>query len=378
MKIKQICLALLAGVVILASCTSKQKSNLTIKKEDFQKEVDGKKTDLFILKNKNGMEIAFTNYGATIVALTTPDKAGKMDDIVLGYKTIDGYMGDKDPYFGTVVGRYANRICKGKFKIDSTEYTLPINNGPNSLHGGKKGFSELVWDAQQSGDTAITFTMTSADGDQGYPGTLTTKVIYTLNDNNELTVEYSATTDKPTIINLSQHSYFNLNGEGSGDILAHELMLNADKYTPVDSTLIPTGKLEDVKGTPMDFTKPEKIGARIKDNFIQLTYGGGYDHNWVLNKKQESELTLAATVYSAESGRYMEVYTTEPGIQFYCGNFLDGSLIGKKGLPYKHRNGLCLETQHYPDSPNQKDFPSTLLLPGKEYHHKTCFKFSTK
>lgn len=368
----------ICGILLFASCTNSQKSPLTIKKENFQKEVDGKKTDLYSLKNKNGMEVLFTNYGAVIVALTAPDKNGKLDDIVLGYKNVDGYMDGKDPYFGAVVGRYANRICKGKFKIDSAEYTLPINNGPNSLHGGKKGFSENVWDAQQSGDSSITFTLTSPDGDQGYPGTMKAKVVYTLTDKNELFVEYSATTDKPTVINLSQHSYFNLNGEGSGDILGHELMLNADKFTPVDSTLIPTGKNDDVKGTPMDFTQPTKIGARINDNFIQLKYGGGYDHNWVLNKKQEGEMSLAASVYSPESGRFLEVFTTEPGVQFYCGNFLDGSLIGKKDLPYKYRNGLCLETQHFPDSPNQKDFPSTLLLPGKEYHHKTCFKFSVK
>ncbi|OYP34363.1 MULTISPECIES: aldose epimerase family protein [Rhodopirellula] len=332
------------------------------------------------LKNKNGMTVKVTNYGAIIMSIVVPDQDGKMGDVVLGYDNIRSYTNAVDkPYFGAVVGRYGNRIAKGKFTIDGTEYSLPINNGPNSLHGGIIGFDKVIWDLDVDQDSnAVGLTYHAKDGEEGYPGNLDCSVTYTLTDDNEIKIDYAAKTDKATPVNLTQHTYFNLKGEGEGTILDHELMLNANRYTPVDETLIPTGKTPAVQGTPFDFTTAKAIGRDIKEENEQLTFGGGYDHNWILDKAgQTGELTLAARVVEPTTGRVLEISTTEPGIQFYCGNFLDGRLTGKAGKKYVYRGGFCLETQHYPDSPNQPSFPSTILQPGDEYETTTIFKFST-
>lgn len=336
---------------------------------------------LYTLKNASGVTVKATNYGAIITSIVVPDKNGNMGDIALGYNNLESYVNAVDkPYLGAVVGRYGNRIAKGKFTIDGTEYTLATNNNENHLHGGNLGFDKVIWDAQVLEDqNAVEFSYTSADGDEGYPGTLQCSVTYKLTDKNQLIVTYHATTDKATHVNLTQHTYFNLKGEGEGTILDHELMLNAKQYTPIDAGLIPTGELRDVEGTPFDFTLPKAIGKDIGQTDQQLEFGLGYDHNWVLDKKgRPSEETLAARVTEPNSGRVLEIHTTEPGIQFYCGNFLDGRLKGKAGKPYVYRGGFCLETQHYPDSPNQSNFPTTLLKPGEEYHTTTTFTFSTK
>ncbi len=345
----------------------------------FQKTIDGKQTDLYKLSNANGMEVYVTNYGAVIAAILAPDRDGNMDDIALGYNDVERYGMAGDPNFGAVVGRFGNRIDGGKFTLDGKTYDLPINedNNNNQLHGGKKGFGELVWDVVGVSDNAITLGLKSPDGDMGYPGTLDVLVEYVLTNENELEVGYRAVTDAPTVINLTQHTYFNLLGEGKADILDHELMMKADHFIPIDERSIPTGIIAPVKGTPMDFTTPMKIGSRVNEDFEQLVVGNGYDHCWVINKEKEG-LELCATVYCEETGRFMEVLTTEPGVQLYIGNFLDGSQVGKSGAAYEHRSGLCLETQHYPDSPNQPDFPSTVLRPGEEYYTKTVFKFSVK
>ncbi|WP_149499526.1 aldose epimerase family protein [Roseiconus lacunae] len=332
------------------------------------------------LTNEHGMSIKVTNYGAIIMSIVVPDKDGKLADVALGYDDIRSYTNAVDkPYFGAVVGRYGNRIAKGKFTIDGEEYSLPINNPPNSLHGGIIGFDKVIWDIQvEESKNAVKLSYLAKDGEEGYPGNLSCSVTYTLTDENEIKVEYFATTDKATPVNLTQHTYFNLAGEGEGDILDHQLMINANRFTPVDETLIPTGKTPAVQGTPFDFTTAKAIGRDINSDNEQLRFGGGYDHNWVLDKGgQTGELTLAARVVEPKSGRVMEVSTTEPGIQFYCGNFLDGRLIGKSGKEYVYRGGFCLETQHYPDSPNQPNFPSTTLKPGDEYETTTIFKFST-
>lgn len=334
---------------------------------------------LFTLKNSTGMEVNVTNFGAIITAIKVPDRDGQMADVTLGYDNVADYINAVDkPYFGAVVGRYGNRIAKGKFTIDGNEYSLPINNHPNSLHGGVIGFDKVVWDAEVVGDNGVKLTYLAKDMEQGYPGNLTVTVTYTLTDDNEIVVDYHATTDKATPVNLTQHAYFNLKGEGEGTILDHELTINADRYTPVDATLIPTGELAPVEGTPFDFRTAKPIGRDIEQENEQLKFGGGYDHNWVLTRKSEKDLELAATLYEPTSGRVLEISTTEPGLQFYCGNFLTGVLKGKSGQPYVHRGGLCLETQHYPDSPNQPDFPNTILKPGETYESKTVFKFSTK
>ena len=353
------------------------------KKMDIVKEVfgkaDGKDVYLFTLTNANGLQTKITNYGGIVTHLMVPDRNGNLGDIVLGYDTLDEYI-KNNPYFGALIGRYGNRIGKGKFTLEGKEYSLATNNGPNHLHGGDKGFDKVVWDAepmQTEQGPALKLTYLSKDGQEGYPGNLKCTVVYTLTNDNELKVTYEAQTDKPTICNLTHHSYFNLAGHNSGEILEHELMLNADNFTPVDETLIPTGEIRPVKGTPMDFTNPTAIGARINQDDTQLKYGLGYDHNWVLNKK-DAEMSLAASVYEPENGRVMEIYTTEPGIQFYSGNFLDGTNVGKAGTVYEHRTGFCLETQHFPDSPNKPDFPSTVLRPGEKYTHLTIHKFSTR
>jgi aldose 1-epimerase len=317
------------------------------------------------------------NYGAIIVSLRVPDRKGQMADIVLGHEKFEGYV-PNPPFLGALVGRYANRIANATFTLDGNKYSTPKNDGPNTLHGGPNGFDKAMWDGEPvKGKSAVAFTYTSKDGEEGFPGNLKVKVTYTLNDENELVIDYEATTDKPTVLNLSQHSYFNLSGEGSGDILNTEMEINASRFTPVDSTLIPTGELRPVKGTPFDFTTPTKIGARIDDKYDQLVLGKGYDHNFVLDRKGEG-LALAARAYDAASGRVLEVSTTQPAVQFYTGNFLDGTVTGKEGHAYQRRNAFCLETQHYPDSPNHPDFPTTTLRPGETFHSKTVFKFSTR
>jgi len=333
--------------------------------------------ELYTLTNKNGVQVAITNYGGRVVSIRVPDRQGQMADIVLGFDNLDGYLGN-DPYFGAIVGRYANRIAKGRFTLDGVEYKLALNDGPNSLHGGTKGFDKVVWKAMELAkeNSALELTYLSKDGEEGYPGNLSVKVTYTLSDENELWIDYRATTDKDTVLNLSNHSYFNLAGEGNGDILQHLMMINADRFTPVDATLIPTGELRSVAATPFDFRHPTAIGARINDDNEQLKLGHGYDHNFVLDRKG-SGLVLAARVVEPTSGRVLEVKTTQPGIQFYTGNFLDGTIHGKGGKVYGHRSAFCLETQHFPDSPNHPGFPSTELKPGQTFHQITVFKFST-
>jgi aldose 1-epimerase len=341
----------------------------------------GKPIEMVTLKNANGMEVQAITYGGIITSLKVPDRAGKIADVVLGFDQPNQYFAEPTPpYFGAIVGRYGNRIAKGQFAIDGKSYPLVKNNGVNHLHGGTKGFDKVLWSVATkdtpAGATA-TFTRTSPDGEEGYPGTLAVRVTYTLTDKNELIVDYHATTDKPTVVNLTQHTYFNLAGEGSGDILGHQLTLNADRYTPVDDTLIPTGQLVPVAGTPFDFRQPTAIGARIDQDNPQLKNGKGYDHNWVLNGTGPGP-HLAARVTEPKSGRTLEISTTEPGVQFYTGNFLDGTIKGKSGHVYGLRTGLCLETQHFPDSPNQKNFPSTEVRPGKAYESRTIFSFSAK
>lgn len=339
---------------------------------------DGRPVSLFTLTNAHGVEVRAMNYGGIIISLRVPDRKGELGDIVLGHEDLQGYT-PNPPYLGVIVGRYANRIANGRFTLDGKTYDLPKNDGPNTLHGGTTNtFDRVLWDAEPlKGKNGVAFTYLSKDGDDGFPGNVKAKVTYTLNDANELIIDYEATTDKATPINLSQHSYFNLAGEGNGDILSHEMMINADRFTPVDKFLIPTGELRPVKGTPFDFTKPTKIGSRIDENYEQLVLGKGYDHNFVLNRKGAG-MALAARVYEPTSGRVMEVSTTQPGVQFYTGNFLDGTVTGKHGHVYKHRYGFCLETQHFPDSPNHPDFPNAILRPGETFHEKTVFKFSTK
>ncbi|MGI9474831.1 MAG: aldose epimerase family protein [Rubripirellula sp.] len=336
---------------------------------------------LYTFTNASGMQVKITNYGAIVTSISVPDRNGKMADVTLGYDRVEDYINAVDkPYFGAIVGRYGNRIAKGEFSIDGETYSLATNNNENHLHGGVIGFDKVVWDAQLVGGdgwSGLKLSYLAKDKEEGYPGNLSVDVTYKLTDENELIVEYLATTDKATPINLTQHSYFNLKGEGEGTILDHELMLNATRYTPVDSTLIPTGEMPTVKGTPFDFTKSKTIGRDIEQENEQLTFGLGYDHNFVLDREGEG-LSLAARVHEPASGRTMEIHTTEPGIQFYCGNFLDGRLKGKSGKDYVHRGGFCLETQHYPDSPNQPDFPSSILKPGEEYKTTTVFKFSAE
>jgi len=336
---------------------------------------------LYTLKNDHGMVVKVTNYGAIMTSIAVPDRTGKLADVALGYDRVEGYINAVDkPYFGAIVGRYGNRIANGEFTLDGETYSLLKNNGDNHLHGGAIGFDKVVWDAKfQPKKNRIMLSYLAKDKEEGYPGNLSLSVTYTLTADNEIEIDYHATTDKATPVNVTQHTYFNLKGEGEGTILDHELMLNAPKFTPVEKGLIPTGEMPDVGGTPFDFTTPKAIGRDIAQDNEQLTFGGGFDHNWVLDKGgKDGELTLAARVYEPTTGRVLEVLTTEPGIQFYCGNFLDGRLKGKSGKPYVHRGGFCLETQHYPDSPNQPNFPSTILKPGETWQSHTVFKFSTK
>jgi aldose 1-epimerase len=351
-----------------------------IKKDFFGKTENGQNVDTYTLTNKNGMKVIFLNYGGIITQLWAPDRNGNLQDVVLGYDSMEGILRDTACYFGTLVGRYTNRIARGEFSLDGKIYKLARNRDGNHLHGGEKGFDRVIFDVKpvkKGTAAALKLTYLSKDGEEGYPGNLNVTVYYALTDTNEFSIEYEATTDKRTIVNLTNHMYFNLTGDCEKDILQHELMINADRYTPTDSGLIPTGELLPVKGTPLDFTGIISIGARINDNHPQLKFARGYDLNYVLNKKG-AEIELAAKVYEPVSGRTMEILTTEPGVQFYCGNSLDGTMIGKGGKAMKSRSGLCLETQHYPDSPNKPNFPSTTLDPGKKYHSKTIYKFSSE
>jgi aldose 1-epimerase len=344
----------------------------------FGKTTNGTPVEIYTLTNANGIELRAMTYGGIITSLKVPDRSGHVGDIVLGFDTLDSYLKDP-PYFGALIGRYGNRIAKGQFTLGATTYKLATNNGPNHLHGGVKGFDKVLWNAMQAEGAegvSVTFTRTSPDGEEGYPGNLQVSVRYMLTDKNELAIDYRATTDKVTPVNLTQHSYFNLAAD-SGDILGHELMLNASRYTPVDETLIPTGELAPVQSTPFDFQKATPVGARIDADNVQLKNGKGYDHNWVLNRTGAG-LQRAAVVVEPKSGRTLEIVTTEPGIQFYSGNFLDGTITGKGGQVYKHRAGFCLETQHYPDSPNHPSFPSTILQPGQTYASKTVFAFGVQ
>lgn len=358
-----------------------QKTN-KVKKESFGKTADGTEAEVYILTNAKGAEAKFTNYGAALTSLKMPDREGKFADVVLGFDSIDGYTNEKyqkaNPYFGAIAGRYANRIAGAKFSINNQEYKLAANNGKNSLHGGVKGFDKVFWQGKEvsaANGAAVEFTYSSKDGEEGFPGNLTAKVTYTLTDENELKIDYSATTDKETLVNLTHHSYFNLAGEGSGDILTHELKINADKFTPIDAESIPTGELKSVEGTPFDFRAAKEIGKEIDADNEQIKNGKGYDHNFVVNG-ENGTLRQAAVVTEPKTGRIMEVLTTEPGIQLYTGNYLDGSLAGKSGGKYAKRTGFCLETQHFPDSPNRPDFPTTLLKPNETYKSSTVYKFS--
>lgn len=346
---------------------------------------DGREVKRYRLLNDNGMEMTVMSLGGTIVSLKTPDADGNQADIVLGFDSLEDYLAPEyrkaNPYFGALIGRFGNRIAGGQFEIDGNTWQVPQNDGNNSLHGGSQGFDQRLWQVSPVEDDSgvgVVLTLTSEEGDQGYPGQLEARVRYTLTDDNALDIHYRATTTATTPVNLTQHSYFNLEGEGNGDILDHQLTLNADAFTPVDDSLIPTGEIRAVADTPFDFRQPTAIGARIGEDNPQLQRGQGYDHNFVLKREAGGGLVLAARVEAPDSGRVMEVYTTEPGIQFYSGNFLDGSLEGKAGQPYGHRSGLALETQHYPDSPNQADFPSTLLSPGETWLSHTRYRFSTR
>jgi len=355
----------------------KQTFKTSIAPKAFKANVAGDSVGLYILSNKNGLEAAFTNFGQRLVSLYVPDKNGDFEDVVLGYATLDEFVNGPKSYFGSVIGRYGNRIANGSFRIDTTTYTLVKNNNENHLHGGDKGFESVVWNVDKVTTNSIEFSRLSPDMEEGYPGNLMVKVSYVLTDDNELKINYKAETDKTTVVNLTHHSFFNLKGEGEGDINDHVLMINADGYTPVDSGLIPTGKIETVKGTPFDFTTPKAIGTDLNSDFEQLKIGNGYDHNFVLNEtpKNEEGLVLCAKVTEPKSGRTMEVFTDEPGVQFYGGNFMMGETIGKKGKPYLFRGSFCLETQHFPNSPNQPNFPSTLLKLGEVYSSNCVYKF---
>jgi aldose 1-epimerase len=358
---------------------SNKSNRAAVTRAPFGRMPDGTQVDLFTLTNSNGVEIRTIPYGAIIVSVRVPDRKGTLDDVVLGFDTLDGYLGNH-PHFGTVVGRYGNRIAKGRFTIDGKMFQLATNNGPNHLHGGVKGFDKLLWHAEpleRVGNVGVAYTLTSPDGDEGYPGTVKARVTYPLRPSNELAIDYEASTDKATPINLTQHSYFNLAGDGGGDILGHELAIDADRFTPVDEGLIPTGELARVEGTPFDFRKSTPIGARINNDDTQLRYGKGYDHNWVLNRAdpQGAGLAHAARLVDPKTGRTLDVSTTQPGVQFYTGNFLDGTIRGKSGHVYRRRHGLCLETQHFPDSPNHPSFPSTIVRPGDRYRSQTIFAF---
>ena len=363
----------LAAVLILGMLTFSLEAKTKVTKQPFGKLADGTPVDIYTLGDAT-VEARIITYGGILQSLRVPDRSGKSQDVVLGFDSVDGYVANPGPFFGALIGRYANRIAHGQFKLDGQLYTLPKNDGDNTLHGGTRGFDKVVWKAKPI-ENGVQLTHVSSDGDQGFSGTLTAVVEYTL-VGNTLRIDYSATTDKDTVVNLTNHSYFNLSGQGNGDILGDELKINASHFTPVNTNLIPTG-IEPVGGTPFDFRKLTAIGLRINEDNEQLRNAKGYDHNWVLDKPM-GQLAEAAEVYGPTSGRVLSVWTTQPGIQFYTGNFLDGSIKGKEGKVYIHRAALCLETQHFPDSPNQPDFPTTELKPGQRYHQVTEFKFSTR
>ena len=365
-------LLLLVSVAIASAQTG-------ITKESFGKTADGQNVDIYTLTNRNGMKARITNYGGIVVSLTAPDRDGKWADVVLGYNDLASYMKPPFPYFGALIGRYGNRIAKGRFTLNGVEYKLAVNNGENSLHGGIKGFDKVVWtgsEVRSPVGPALALTYLSKDGEEGYPGNLRVRVVYTLTNGNELKIDYQATTDKDTVLNLTHHSYFNLAGEGNGDILNHRLMLKAARFLPTDAGAIPTGEMRNVAGTPFDFLKETAIGTHINDDEEQIKIGNGYDHTWVINGLMG--LRQAATVFEPTTGRVLEVWTTEPGVQFYTGNYLDGTAIGKSGKPYQRRNGFCLETQHYPDSPNHPKFPTTTLKKGQTFNSTTVYRFTTR
>ena len=372
---KQIILFFISVAFLLTACNTNPKNTVTMKFSITEIPFgvfENESVTKFTITNPNGIQVSILNYGGTVTNIITPDKENKMGDVILGFDSLSGYLQKGNPYFGCLVGRYGNRIAKGKFVLDGKTYQLPLNNNGNTLHGGIKGFDKVIWQATKlAGDSSLQLSYTSKDGDEGFPGNLTVTVVYTLTIDNALQIAYNATTDKATPVNLTNHSYFNLSGGKESTILDHEVMIKADKFTAVDSLLIPTGQLPDVKGTPMDFTSAKKVGKEI------ASVNGGYDHNWVLNRKG-SDLELITTVYDAKSGRFMEVFTTEPGIQFYTSNFLDSTLKGKNNLLYPKHAALCLETQHFPDGPNQPSFPNTILKPGETYRQVTKYKFSFK
>jgi aldose 1-epimerase len=375
MKRSLVCSFGLLTVMMGSMSAAETRAGLT--KTTFGKMPDGQTIDLYTLTNSHGMQATVTNYGGIVVSLLAPDRAGHMDDVVLGFDRLEGYL-QPEPYFGAIIGRYGNRIGHAMFKLGDKEYRLAKNDGENTLHGGTQGFDKRVWSALDLSKVgaALELKYTSKDGEEGYPGKLSVTVIYMLTETNELWIEYSAATDRPTVLNLTNHSYFNLAGQGGGDILKHQITINADRFTPVDAGLIPTGELQKVEGTPFDLRKPTEIGAHIDADNEQLKLGKGYDHNFVLNRRGEA-LTLAARVTEPGSGRVMEVLTSEPGVQFYTGNFLDGTLKGKGGKVYGRRSGFCLETQHFPDSPNKPAFPSAELKPGQRFSSTTVYRFST-
>ncbi|HXA07750.1 MAG TPA: aldose epimerase family protein [Bryobacteraceae bacterium] len=375
MILRLLCTALL-GLTFLAVFRAQGAAGL--RKSAFGKMKDGQPVGLYTLTNTGGMEVAITNYGGIVVSIKAPDRSGKFADVVLGFDTFDAYL-NNTPFFGALVGRYGNRIAKARFTLDGHEYHLAANDNGNTLHGGLKGFDKRLWNAKDVSTKevpALELTYLSKDGEEGFPGNLSVTVTYSLTPKNELKIDYAATTDKDTVLNLTNHSYFNLAGQGEGDILSHLMMINGDRFTPVDATLIPTGELKSVAGTPLDFRKPTAIGARIDADDQQMKFGRGYDHNFVLNRKG-GELLLAARVTEPSSGRVLEVLTTQPGLQFYTGNFLDGTIHGKVGKVYPRRSAFCMETQRFPDSPNQPQFPTTVLKPGKHFQSTTVFRFST-
>lgn len=383
-KIGLQCVILLASVVVSSCGPSADKqatvstdSTSTFNNANFEATLDGKQTGLYILENHNGVKAAVTNYGGRLVSLMVPDKNGKMTDVVVGFKSVQEYENSTEPYFGATIGRFGNRIAKGKFTLDGKGYTLFTNNGANTLHGGKKGYQGVVWDANKLNDSTLQLSYVSKDMEEGFPGTLNVKVTYSLTTDNGFKCDYEATTDKKTVVNITNHAFFNLNGEGSGNVLNHTVQIYADKYTPVDAGLIPTGKLEQVQGTPFDFTQPATIGARINDSANeQIKNGMGYDHNYVLTGSRVNGMTHAATVAGDQSGIVMDVYTMEPGLQFYSGNFMQSKNTFKGGTKDDFRTAFCMETQHFPDAPNQPNFPSTILNPGDTYHTSSLYTFS--
>lgn len=358
-------------------CEKYKKKEFVLKASDFQTQIKGKTTNLYLLRNEQ-IEVFITNYGGRIVSLLTPDKKGVMGDVVLGFKSLEDYLQAKTPFHGSLIGRYGNRIAKGSFELDGTAYQLPINNNKNHLHGGPDGFHNQVWEVISADENSIVMTYLSKDGEMGYPGNLSVEVTYAINDDSELSIDYKATTDKATPINLTNHAFFNLAGQAKGSINDHLLMINADHFTPIDDGLIPLGETRKVEGSPFDFRRAKTIGRDLSQqgSDTQLSRGGGYDHNFVLNKESQGSLSLAARVVDPKSGRQMDVFTEEPGIQFYGGNFMDGEDVGKYGVKFEYRASFALETQHYPDSPNQVAFPNTILSPGETYQTRSIYRFS--